>query len=187
MIFKDYANYYDSFYPDSKYQNESLNLFNVIRALTTSEFRFHKALEIGCGTGRFSQHISNYVHNLIAIDISEKMIEIASRKPNKKITFLNKNLEEMSSTGKYDAIFSLFHVISYFNENEMDSFVNFCKENVAKNGYVIFDYWEKSAVLKNPPINSEKIAVFNNQIIRIQDDVTDDEHQSIGNRSHHRR
>ena len=48
------------------------------------------ALEIGCGTGIISFGISDYINKIIAIDISEKMIEVAK---NKAVQQNIKNIE----------------------------------------------------------------------------------------------
>jgi len=47
-----------------------------------------KILEIGCGTGLFTSEIASTNNQIIAIDISEDLLEIAKKKVNKKnVTF----------------------------------------------------------------------------------------------------
>jgi len=76
-----------------------------------------RLLDLGCGTGLFSIALSEYVKNIIAVDSSEKMIEIANEKKDAQnilnLSFEVKTIEQMDfQAGSYDIICA-FNVLLY--------------------------------------------------------------------------
>lgn len=65
-----------------------------------------KLLELGCGTGIFTQELSKTIHAIDAIDISADLLDIASKKIHKKnVTFIKANAYDTKfKGGSYDAI-----------------------------------------------------------------------------------
>jgi 2-polyprenyl-3-methyl-5-hydroxy-6-metoxy-1,4-benzoquinol methylase len=115
-FFDDYSEEFDSIYDDRK--NNFLN--NIINkflrqsmfgryALTLDEILKNKErlkiLDIGCGSGRYCKKFASYKHNVLGIDVSVKMIEIA-KKYNEK--YINK--------------FVNFQVIDYMNFKTKNKF-----------------------------------------------------------------
>lgn len=49
----------------------------------------NKLLELGCGTGHWSEHLSDMGFNVTATDISEAMLAIALKKNLENVSFLN--------------------------------------------------------------------------------------------------
>lgn len=62
-----------------------------------------RALELGCGTGLFTQLFTQTGAQITAIDISPELIEIA-RQQNPGIDFIVGRFEDLSPTTHYDAI-----------------------------------------------------------------------------------
>jgi 2-polyprenyl-3-methyl-5-hydroxy-6-metoxy-1,4-benzoquinol methylase len=64
-----------------------------------------KALEIGCGTGMFTELFAQTGARLVAVDISTELIERAnSRQLSDRVTFLNKRFEDCEIDGPFDAV-----------------------------------------------------------------------------------
>jgi ubiquinone/menaquinone biosynthesis C-methylase UbiE len=55
-----------------------------------------KVLEIGCGTGIFTKLLAETQANIIAVDISPDLLNIARRKKyrHKNVSFINKSFED---------------------------------------------------------------------------------------------
>jgi ubiquinone/menaquinone biosynthesis C-methylase UbiE len=68
--------------------------------------RTTKALEIGCGTGIFTELFAETEAQLTAVDISPDLLSIASQKkfPYNNVSFINKRFEECKINGPFDAI-----------------------------------------------------------------------------------
>jgi 2-polyprenyl-3-methyl-5-hydroxy-6-metoxy-1,4-benzoquinol methylase len=65
-----------------------------------------RVLEIGCGTGNFTQIFSTTQASIIAVDISPELIEIAKKSnlPHDRVEFIPKPFEECAIDGPFDAI-----------------------------------------------------------------------------------
>lgn len=77
-----------------------------------------KILEIGCGTGTFTQHITKTKNNFTCIDISQELLDIASNKINHdNVTFL---LENAYNTKFQDNSFDFIVGSSVLHHLELD-------------------------------------------------------------------
>jgi len=65
-----------------------------------------RALEIGCGTGLFTEMFAGTGARIIAVDISRELIEKAQSRglPTNQVTFLEKRFEDCDVDGPFDAI-----------------------------------------------------------------------------------
>ena len=65
-----------------------------------------KVLEIGCGTGVFTQLFAETQANITAVDISPDLLSIAKRKNYNynNVIFINKNFAECKLDGPFDAV-----------------------------------------------------------------------------------
>jgi SAM-dependent methyltransferase len=63
-------------------------------------------LEVGCGTGLFTEILANYGSSILAIDISPDLLEIAQKRnlPRKQIEFREMRLEDGIIEDQFDAI-----------------------------------------------------------------------------------
>jgi len=66
-----------------------------------------RALDIGCGSGLLVDKLANYYDEVVGIDISDQMLEIAKYKRQKSNTvYLNMDAEHLNFKGKFDMIVS---------------------------------------------------------------------------------
>ena len=65
-----------------------------------------RALEIGCGTGLFTEMFAQSGASLVAIDISDKMLEIARLRglPESQVEFIEGRVEEYNVDSPFDAV-----------------------------------------------------------------------------------
>jgi cyclopropane fatty-acyl-phospholipid synthase-like methyltransferase len=65
-----------------------------------------RVLEIGCGTGLFTEMFAQSGATLVAVDISEELLDKAHLRglPADQVTFLNKRFEECDVDGPFDAV-----------------------------------------------------------------------------------
>lgn len=64
------------------------------------------ALEIGCGTGMFTEIFANSGAKITAADISNELLKKAKKRnlPHNQVTFINKRFEDFSTKNPFDAI-----------------------------------------------------------------------------------
>ena len=159
-MFKKYSHIYDLINSKKNYQLETNFLLKLVKE--NEIIRSKNFLDYGCGTGKHAYYIQKKVDYVAGVDKSADMIKVA-RKQFSKINFQNLNYKHKS---KFDVCYSLFHVFSYL---KTDKQVNFFFKNISKNlntnGLLIFDYWNKKAVLSDPPKVKVKTIKYKNKII----------------------
>lgn len=64
------------------------------------------ALEVGCGTGNFTEVFAQSGARIVAVDISPALLELAARRdlPPEQVTFLCKRFEDCDVEGPFDAV-----------------------------------------------------------------------------------
>lgn len=157
-----YANFYDKFYENKNYKRELDFIKDLLR--TRNFYLSNKRiLEIGCGTGNFSVNIQSS-NSLTAIDPSSEMITIAKQKfKHMNSSFHQFSISEFNqlsnSQKKFDLIVLLFHVFSYLSKNDIEELKILLEKYLDNEGILIFDYWDRSATYKSPPIATTKMLV----------------------------
>jgi 2-polyprenyl-3-methyl-5-hydroxy-6-metoxy-1,4-benzoquinol methylase len=65
-----------------------------------------RALEIGCGTGMFTEMFAEYGSSIIAVDISKELLAMAKERnlPEDRIQFIDKRFEDCDIDGPFDTI-----------------------------------------------------------------------------------
>jgi ubiquinone/menaquinone biosynthesis C-methylase UbiE len=98
-----------------------------------------KVLEINCGTGEDALHFGELGANVLATDISEKMVNVARQKTadldNVSCQVLDINaLAEFEPDKKFDLIFSNFGGLNCLSETELLSFFKNATQKLEKDG-----------------------------------------------------
>jgi SAM-dependent methyltransferase len=163
MIFGNYAKYYNLLYSDKDYSGESDYIIKLLKKYASDAVDI---LDIGCGTGKHASLIAQRGYNVTGIDLSEEMISIARSKNYKDSKFQVANARNFKHIQKYDAISSLFHVMSYQTSNKAleEVFINVSR-HLKPGGVFIFDFWYTPAVLTQKP--SVRIKRLEDQDIKV--------------------
>ncbi len=175
-VFQSYADYYDTIYQDKDYKNEC----NFLEAILSKYFSksVRTILDLGCGTGGHSLILAERGFNVMGIDLSQEMLEIGRKKANERelnIEFIQGDIRNMELDQKFDAVISMFAVISYQITNEdLISTFKVALRHLRKNGLFIFDMWFGPAVLTQKPSGGFKVIEKGDErIIRFATPVLD--------------
>ena len=97
-----------------------------------------RALDIGCGSGILAERLSTYFGEVVGIDISNEMLEIAKNKcQSTNTTYINMNAENLIFTEKFDYIVSR---TTFHHLRDIPNVINNLKELLNEDGkMVIFD------------------------------------------------
>lgn len=175
--FRDYAYYYNAFYKDKDYERESKQIDYLIRKYSSN---VHSIINYGCGTGKHDLELTKLGYICTGIDLSEIMIDIAKKNSqivNEKINFSVADIRTYMPQEKYDAVLSLFHVMSYQNRNE-DVIAAFrsARKALEKGGLFLFDTWYGPGVLSDKPVvRAKEIEDEQYKLIRIARPIMHDE------------
>lgn len=151
-VFQDYAYYYNAFYQDKNYETESRQVDTLLKKYGDEII---KIINYGCGTGRHDIELAKLGYDCTGIDISPLMIEIARENSRGivDIDFVVADIRTYEPKTKYDAVISLFHVMSYQNSNDdILSAFRSARAALDSGGLFLFDLWYGPGVLSHPPV-----------------------------------
>jgi len=139
--FNLYSKYYDLLYRTKNYEAESKYISDCIQ----KHFKDAKSiLEFGSGSGGHGLLLQQMGYDIYGLELSEQMIEEARSHgyPCEKA-----DITDFSIDRSFDVVISLFHVISYINENDSleKAFLN-AHKCLNNRGLFIFDVWYSPAV-----------------------------------------
>ena len=122
--------------PQSEFDNVT-NFQKKIMFSNLRKFLNHKEkkiLDFGCGTGRFSDEMTNINNNVsvIAVDTEKKLINLAQRKNRVSFMWL-RNLSQLRM--KFDIIF-IANVLGGMERKNLPKLVNFLISKLNKGGIV---------------------------------------------------
>ncbi len=164
-VFKEYASFYDALYKDKDYMAEAKD---VDRLLKKWGGDIHNIIVYGCGTGKHDRCLKELGYELYGIDMSSDMVKEAVA-ANSGIGYEVADIREYSPKQKYDAVISLFHVMSYQNTNEdIKKAFRSARKALDKGGLFLFDVWNGPGVLTDPPaLRVKKVETENYDVTRI--------------------
>jgi Methylase involved in ubiquinone/menaquinone biosynthesis len=160
-VFAGYSRYYDLLYRDKDYAAEALYVSQLIKSHAPDSASI---MEIGCGTGAHAAELGEIGYSVAGVDMSEGMLEAAevrrmqlSPELQSRMSFSPGDARTVRLGKKFDAVISLFHVMSYQTSNAdlAAAFVT-AKEHLKPGGVFVFDCWYGPAVLRQWPAVTRK-------------------------------
>lgn len=183
QTFQDYAYYYNSFYKDKDYKAEAQTIDHLLKKYNS---QIRNIINFGCGTGKHDIELVKLGYQCKGIDMSPLMVQIARENAEAnehKIEFETADVRNYETEKKYDAVISLFHVMSYQNTNEdvLNAFRSARKSLSGKaEGYFLFDVWYGPGVLSDKPcVRVKEIEDEENKLIRIARPVMHDKENVV--------
>ena len=160
-VFADYSRYYDLLYRDKNYVGESKYVAGLIRRHMPEA---KTVMEMGCGTGLHAATLARLGFDIVGVDMSEGMLESAETRRAEldedlaaRLRFVHGDARSVRLGQKFDAVVSLFHVMSYQTTNEdLAAAFDTAREHVRHGGIFLFDCWYGPAVLRQWPTVTEK-------------------------------
>lgn len=180
-VFKDYAYYYNAFYQDKDYKSEAGQVDCLLK-------RFGKnigsIINFGCGTGKHDMELAKLGYRCTGIDLSALMINIARenvKRENLSIDFAVADIRSFVPQTQYDAVISLFHVMSYQTKNDdiLQAFQS-ARKALDRGGLFLFDVWYGPGVLSDKPcVRVKEIEDEKNKLARIARPVMHDKENVV--------
>jgi SAM-dependent methyltransferase len=151
-----YAAYYDLLYEDKGYDDEAQFVARLIREHAPHA---RSILELGCGTGKRAVALARQGFDLAGIDLSPGMVERANARlndadppPVSRISFDIGDVRTARFDQTFDAVVSLFHVMSYqVTNSDLIETIRTASSHLAVGGVFVFDCWYGPAVLTIRP------------------------------------
>ena len=153
QIFKKYAKLYDSFYSDKDYNSEVDYLEKLFKEFSPHPVK--RLLDLGCGTGSHAVILAERGYRVTGIDQSKEMIYHAREKiktSKASICFEHGDIRNFNINETFDAVISMFAVMSYLKTNDDVLNTLFCvNRHLNPGGLFLYDAWFGPAVLEQRP------------------------------------
>lgn len=166
-VFHDYANFYDILYEDKDYLKECNFIKKVFEKY--SDLPVNSLLDLGCGTGSHALHFVDMGYNVIGIDFSKEMLDIACKKNREaeiNIKFVHQDIRHLNLEEKFDAAVAMFAVMGYQTTNsDFEAALKSVYQHLNDGGLFVFDVWFGPAVLTEKP--EERVKIIDKGDIRI--------------------
>ncbi len=182
MVFKsEYAQAYDSLYQSKDYEKECDYLEEVFRKCGAG---IKTVLDLGCGTGGHALILAKRGYKVVGVDQSEEMLKAAEKKAKDaglEIDFHRSSIQDLELNTEFDAVISMFAVISYQNDNEdLALACRKAKHHLKQGGPFIFDAWNGLGVMTDPPTQMVKeVHNGNERIFRNTKPIVDAMNHSV--------
>ena len=171
---KEYALAYDNLYQDKDYTKECDFIEEVFRKYSID---VKTILDLGCGTGGHALILARRGYQVMGVDRSQDMIEIAKEKAKKAglpVEFVSGDIAGIDLQNSFDAVIGMFAVMSYQTSNS--AFARACRtanKYLKHGGTFIFDCWYGPAVIAEKPTVRIKETKLNDneRIIRLTEPV----------------
>jgi SAM-dependent methyltransferase len=167
-VFNAYSKYYDLLYRDKDYDAEAEYVSTLLQRHGVVG---KDILEFGSGTGRHGRILAASGYRVLGIERSADMVAQACK--TEDFACMQGDIRKIDLPRQFDAIVSLFHVLSYQTRNE-DILAVFSKaaKHLCSGGLFVFDVWYTPAVLaQQPSIRIKRMSDESVDVTRIAEPV----------------
>lgn len=143
QAYTGFANVYDTFMDNVPYDEWTNYLAGLLKEYGVEN---QLVLELGCGTGSMTRRLADAGYDMIGIDYSEDMLEIARDKDMElgysfdQILYLNQDMREFELFGTVAAVVSICDSMNYItNKDDLRKVFQLVNNYLDTRGIFIFD------------------------------------------------
>lgn len=137
--YTDFASVYDIFMEDTPYEKWSKTIVDILKK---EKIEDGLVLDLGCGTGTLTNLLSDEGFDMIGVDLSDRMLQIAmDKKQDRDILYLCQDMREFELYGTVRAIVSVCDSVNYLTEpEELVECFKLVNNYLDPSGLFIFDF-----------------------------------------------
>ena len=176
-VFGDYSPYYDLVNRDKNYDRETAYVESILRR---NRSPLRSILDLGCGTALHASALAARGYEVMGMDRSERMLEIAEQRrvampvaEGDRLRLVWGDIRSRRLPRTFDAVISLFHVISYqTTQDDIRNAFDNVRAHLEAGGVFLFDCWYGPAVLTDrPEVRTRSFEDDEIQVTRISEPV----------------
>ncbi|MAD95364.1 MAG: SAM-dependent methyltransferase [Rhodobacteraceae bacterium] len=168
-VFDAYSSYYDILYRDKDYSAEIDYIADLLRHYGVLGAN---VLEFGSGTGKHGRLLAERGYQVTGIERSAEMVARAKSAPG--FVCQQGDICTVQLERTFDAVLSLFHVVSYQTTNgAVRDVLARAAEHLRSGGLFVFDVWYSPAVqAQRPEVRVKRLMDGSYEIIRLAEPVS---------------
>lgn len=136
-----FAEVYDVFMDNVPYKEWAVYAADVLKQHGITE---GTVLDLGCGTGSMTEALDDLGYEMIGVDLSEEMLEIAVQKreeQEREILYLSQDMRELELYSTVDAVVSACDSVNYILDmEELTGVFRLVNEYLEPGGVFFFDF-----------------------------------------------
>ena len=135
--YTDFAQVYAEMMQDIPYGKWEKDLLRIL-----NEFKIKDGLvlDLGCGTGEMTRRLKKHGYDMIGVDSSFDMLQIASEKEAEGILYLNQDMRSFELYGTVRAIISICDSVNYLTrDKDLVKMLKLVNNYLDPKGIFIFD------------------------------------------------
>jgi phospholipid N-methyltransferase len=165
--FGTYSQYYDLLYADKDYAVEVAYVCGLLQKYAHG--KPHNLLELGSGTGVHAELMASNGFAIHGVELSEQMLESARQREEAGkggVRFFQGDARNYRAGQQFDAVISLFHVLSYqATDEDLRNMLGTAAIHLDAGGLFLFDFWYGPAVLRQGP--SVRVKRLENEFVSV--------------------
>lgn len=137
-----FALYYDLLYSHRDIKAETDFLEEAFKSY--SLVRVRRVLDVGCGTGLHAIELARRGYEVVGVDLSPQMVEIARSKAKglSGVSFVQADARSLEFAEEFDAAIAMYGVISYFvSDEDLLGFLRSVRRSLKPGSVFVFDTW----------------------------------------------
>lgn len=162
-----YAETYDALYREKDYDREVELVEQLVREHGSGEAR--TILDLGCGTGNHAIRLAERGYDVVGVERSAAMLELAREKAESAGVELHQaDVRDFELGRGVDAVLMLFAVLGYQTEDD-DALAALAtaRRHLRPGGLLVFDVWYGPAVLhERPSTRFSRIPLEQGELLR---------------------
>jgi len=176
-VFAGYSRYYDLLYRDKDYTAEARWVVDLLRKHAP---KARSILEVGSGTGLHAALLAGAGYEVTGVDMSKGMLDAAeARRADlpvdiaSRLSFTLGDARTFRLGRKFDAVVSLFHVMSYQTSNDdLAAAFATARDHLNPGGVFLFDCWYGPAVIRQwPAVTVKELSDESTEVKRLAEPV----------------
>lgn len=135
--YTSFAQVYDLFMDNVPYEEWGQFLVELFRE---NDINDGLVLDLGCGTGKLTRIMESYGYDMIGVDNSYEMLDMAKEQSKESILYLMQDMREFELYGTVRAIYSACDCINYIlEEDELKEVFTLANNYLDLGGIFVFD------------------------------------------------
>lgn len=135
--YTEFANVYEKFMDNVPYEKWCEAICEILRSHGIED---GLVLDLGCGTGTMTRLLREKGYDMIGVDNSAEMLEIAREHPDDGILYLQQDMREFELYGTVRAIVSVCDSMNYLTEDgDLEQVFRLANNYLDPGGLFIFD------------------------------------------------
>ncbi len=139
--YSSFARVYDTFMDNVPYKEWGRYIYGILCEYGVKE---GIVLDLGCGTGTMTEILAGYGYDMIGVDNSEEMLELAVEKKTESghdILYLLQDMREFELYGTVRAVVSVCDSVNYLTEpEELEEVFRLVNNYLDPGGIFLFDF-----------------------------------------------